>query len=78
MKKLAVLCSLGVISVNAQAQSQSAQGLVFDDKNRNGQLDAGEPGVPGVSVSNGIDVVHTGADGSYSIGLDAESILFIS
>lgn len=78
MKKLAILCIFGVISVNAQAQNQSAQGFVFEDINRNGQLDAGEPGVTGVSVSNGIDVVQTGADGSYSVGLDAESILFIS
>ncbi|MGH8501611.1 MAG: calcineurin-like phosphoesterase C-terminal domain-containing protein [Gammaproteobacteria bacterium] len=78
MNKLAMLCIFGAISVNAQAQDQSAQGFVFDDKNRNGRLDAGEPGVPGVAVSNGIDVVQTRADGSYSIALDAQSILFIS
>ena len=69
MKKLAMLCVFGAISVNAQAQDQSAQGFVFVDKN--GRLDAGEPGVPGVAVSNGMDVVQTRADGGYSIVLDA-------
>lgn len=44
-----------------------AKGTVFEDRNRNGTKDAGEPGIAGVKVSNGRDVVVTGRDGSYAL-----------
>ena len=45
-------------------------GVVYDDLNRNGQYDAGEPGISGVSLAlyraDGVcAVAQTGADGSY-------------
>jgi hypothetical protein len=55
-----------------------AAGIVFEDRNGNGRRDGGEPGVPGVSVSNGRDVVLSGPDGAYSLAVANGSILFIS
>lgn len=45
--------------------AKTVRGTVFDDANRNGRLDAGERGLAGVNVSNGREVVKTGADGRY-------------
>ncbi|MEM9839081.1 MAG: calcineurin-like phosphoesterase family protein [Pseudomonadota bacterium] len=44
-----------------------AKGIVFEDLNQNGRRDAGEPGVEGVKVSNGREVVLTQSDGSYTL-----------
>lgn len=60
------------------AASEYATGTVYVDRNANGRRDRGEWGVPGVSVSNGIDVVQTNARGEYRIPLEPESIVFIS
>ncbi|MCE5280136.1 MAG: metallophosphoesterase [Planctomycetaceae bacterium] len=42
-------------------------GKVFQDANGNGKADAGEPGIAGVRVTDGVQFVTTGGDGSYSI-----------
>lgn len=42
-------------------------GMVFVDRNANGARDAGEPGLPGVPVSDQNEVVVTGADGSLTV-----------
>ncbi|MCB1745257.1 MAG: hypothetical protein KDK91_33120, partial [Gammaproteobacteria bacterium] len=60
------------------ARDGVARGTVFLDRNGNGERDAREPGIRGVSVSNGVDVVRTDRDGRYSIALPEESILFIT
>ena len=52
-------------------------GFVFDDENGNGVRDAGEPGLAGVAVSNGVDVVLTGADGAYSIADRPGAMVFV-
>ncbi len=57
---------------------ESAQGFVFLDQNRNGLRESSEPGISGVSVSNGCDVTLTDAAGRYQISLAATEILFIS
>ena len=41
--------------------SPTARGVVFHDRNQNGQRDAGEPGLPNVLVSNQQEVVATDA-----------------
>ena len=43
------------------------EGQVFDDVNQNSKLDEDERGVPGVAVSNGIDVVQTDGEGTYEL-----------
>ncbi len=57
--------------------SDIARGVVYLDKNGNGVRDRNEPGIKGVSVSNGLDVVRTNGRGEYSISLPEESILFV-
>ncbi len=55
----------------------SATGFVFDDRNRNGQRDEGEPGLPKVLVSNQREVVATGPDGSWSLPARDDCIFFV-
>lgn len=62
----------------AGAAADTARGRVFDDRNGNGVPDRGEPGVAGVLVSNGLDVVTTGSDGAYRIELDPPAVLFFT
>jgi hypothetical protein len=54
------------------------RGTVFLDRNGNGALDRGEPGISDVSVTNGLDVVQTDHRGEYRISLPPESFLAIS
>jgi hypothetical protein len=60
------------------AAAGQARGFVFEDADSDGVRDAGEPGVAGVAVSNGLDVVQTAEDGSYQIALAKNAILFIT
>ncbi len=53
----------GISAVYAQQHN----GVVFIDKNGNGIYDAGEQTVEGVCISNGKDVVQTGADGRWQL-----------
>ena len=56
-------CLLGC-SLVAQA---AYQGHVYVDANRNGRYDKGEKLLQGVCVSDGLNVVKTGKDGSFSL-----------
>jgi outer membrane protein assembly factor BamB len=47
----------------------TVSGVVFDDADGDGQRGAGEKGLPGVWVSNGIDIKKTDAEGKYSLPL---------
>jgi len=51
----------------AAARLLAGTGFVFDDRNADGRREPGEPGLPAVAVSNGVDVVLTGGDGAYRI-----------
>lgn len=50
----------------SQAPSEIA-GVVFEDRNGNGTEDADEPGLPGMVVSNQIDVVATDGEGRFTL-----------
>lgn len=65
-------------SLQSAKNGDVARGVVFLDRNANGRRDSSERGIRGVSVSNGIDVVRTDAQGRYAIPLPPESILFIT
>lgn len=58
-------------------QPITARGVVFHDQNGNGQRDRGEPGLPGVRVSNGTDIVTTNDMGAYELPIDNDSIVFV-
>lgn len=61
----------------AAASLQLARGVVFHDLNANGKRDAEEPGLPGVRVSNGVDIVKTDDAGRYEIEVDDDAIVFV-
>lgn len=54
-------------------------GHVYVDKNHNGVFDKGEKPLAGVKVSDGLNVVETASDGSFSLsGHERERFLFIT
>jgi outer membrane protein assembly factor BamB len=54
-------------SINQSSSKESYYGVVYQDNNRNGKQDADEPGLAGVSVSDGLHVVQTSQDGNYAL-----------
>jgi len=63
---------------SAPALAVTARGTVFEDENGNGRLDAGEPGIADVRVSDGEDVVLSGGDGTYSLDIGEQAVIFIT
>ncbi len=63
--------------INPGAGGETIRGVVFEDANRNGVRDAGEAGVAGVLVSNGLDWVRTDENGVYEIAVRADMDLTI-
>lgn len=54
-------------------------GVVFLDRNQNGRRDPGEPGIAGVAVSDQVQVITTGRDGSFRIDSGAGfGIIYVS
>ena len=70
---LLLLCAAG----GARAQA-SQTGVVFLDANANAIRDAGERGLPGISVSNQVAVVRTDASGRYSLPDAGLGIVYVS
>ncbi len=65
-------------NVMPAAAAETVGGLVFDDRNGDGMHQDTEPGVAGVAVSNGLDVVETDAAGRYRIAIESGDTLFIT
>ena len=74
--EIVLVASIFVAAVVPAAET--ARGVVFEDLNSDGRYQDSEPGVAGVAVSNGIDVVDTDADGRYRIAIDQGDTLFIT
>lgn len=78
---MAGAAGLALATSAAQAQSTgpvTAKGVVFEDTDGSFKRTPASKGLPGVMVSNGRDVVKTGADGSYSLPvLPGDSVLLI-
>ncbi|WPP49601.1 calcineurin-like phosphoesterase family protein [Catalinimonas niigatensis] len=60
----------------SQAQQQ-VKGIVYEDLNENGKKERREPGIAGVSVSNGQEVVVTDEEGRYVLPVDNDDIIFV-
>lgn len=58
--------------------SDTVQGVVFHDRNHNGTFDRGEKRIPGVRVSNGVEVTRTDENGRYSLPVQPGDILFVA
>ncbi len=56
--------------------AKTLTGLVYETRS-GGARQAGDPGVAGVLVSNGRDVVKTGEDGRYTLPVDDEAVIFV-
>ncbi len=69
-----VLCGCAALP----AVAEIARGTVFNDLNRNGVRDPGEPGIAGVRVSDGETVRLTDGDGRYRLEIEDEAIVFIT
>ena len=63
--------------IRAGGGGDTISGVVFHDANRNSRFDAGEAGVAGVLVTNGLDVARTGEDGAYELAVRADMDLSI-
>lgn len=77
--KLLIACSALFALVASPIHAQrTVHGVVFNDANGNGVMDPGERPVPGVVVSNQLDVVVTDAAGRYKLPADEKTIVFVS
>lgn len=74
---LALVTLLAALPAGASLAADTARGVVFHDLDRDGQRDAAEPGLPGVRVSNGHDVVRTDAQGRWELPVDDDTPLFV-
>ncbi|QDU72420.1 calcineurin-like phosphoesterase C-terminal domain-containing protein [Mucisphaera calidilacus] len=80
MKHWLPLLAVVALSVahNTHAQTVTARGMVFHDRNHDGIRQAGEEGIPGVAVSDGQQVIRTDDHGTYTLEInDEDTILFI-
>lgn len=75
---LVILSLVFLVSLTAGAQEVTVRGIVFEDTNRNLQLDLGEKGVEGVCVSNGREVVQTDKEGHYLLPAYQEMVVFVT
>ncbi|MFN3191360.1 MAG: calcineurin-like phosphoesterase C-terminal domain-containing protein [Aureliella sp.] len=57
--------------------TNTATGYVFEDKNGDQIRNEGEPGIPGVHVSNGKEIATTDANGKYSLPVSNDAIVFV-
>ena len=71
-------CALAPPSVLVVGDESMARGVVFHDVNQDGKRGVGEPGVSGVRVSNGADIVETDDGGHWQLPvLDAPCEFFV-
>lgn len=74
-----IACASLIALIASPIQGQrSVHGVVYNDTNGNGVLDATERPQPGVVVSNQVDVVITDAAGRYRLAANEKSIVFVS
>ena len=75
---LALMLAIGSVTLAkpvSAAQIKSITGRVILDANLNGQLDAGETGIGGVAITDGVNFVLSGEDGSYEIEIADDPVI---
>ena len=77
MKKRIALLIIGALMVTGTLAQNRATGIVYEDQNQNGRKERREKGIPGVAVSNGIEVALTGSKGEYSLPVGDDHIIFV-
>lgn len=77
MKK--IFLNIALLSCVAFSASAAYTGRVFVDRNNNGVFDKGEKPMAGIAVSDGLNVVKTAGDGTFTLsGHDRERFIFIT
>ena len=64
-------------SALATASSGSVSGTVYENRSGSVRRQASDPGIAGVLVSNGLEVVRTDAAGRYTLPVEDESVIFV-
>jgi predicted phosphodiesterase len=80
MKTLSILLIATLLATavsTANARDRRVSGRVFVDANFDGRRDKDEKGVPGVLVSNSIEVARTDKNGRYSLPLVDDAPVFV-
>lgn len=72
---LAITCAAAPHLAGAQVACNS--GTVFEDRNGNGSRDRGEPGIPGIKLSDGTALDITDAHGRYALPAVAGRTTFV-
>jgi hypothetical protein len=78
MKPLIACSALFTLFLSPLQAQRTVHGVVFNDANGNGVFDPSERPVPGVVVSNQLDVVTTDAAGRYRLPADEKTMVFVS
>ncbi len=60
------------------AEATRIEGIVFQDRNGNGRREAGEPGLPGIAVSDQVQVVTTDESGRFVMDARGYGLVFVS
>lgn len=74
--KIALLFTIPALLALSSYGQQKVTGVVFEDKNGNGKKERHEKGLPGVGVSNGVQVVQTDSRGYYTLPVSQDQIIF--
>jgi hypothetical protein len=68
---------LPIDRVLAATGDGTVSGTVYENRSGGVRRQAGDPGIPGVLVSNGREIAKTDADGRYTLPIEDESIVFV-
>ena len=76
--RLLLIPLLAAVSATAFAKPPVCPGgMVFEDRNGNGQLDRGEKGIEGVAVSDGARIVRSDAQGRWELAGAEDRTIFL-
>lgn len=73
----AVALSSAPPAVGQSSEQLRVSGVVYEDRSGSGARGSDDPGIPGVLVSNGRDVVRTDSEGRYTLPIDDEAVMFV-
>jgi hypothetical protein len=77
MRHLCLIVALSLASPALALAPPCNGGVVFNDLNGNGRMDAGEPPLPGIAVSDGLRLVHTDERGRYALPVESGRTTFV-
>ena len=68
---------MGLLLWLTNSAAMAGSGYVFEDLNGNGLRDADEPGLAGVRVSDGLQIVKTDDDGRWQMDIAEQAVIFV-